>query len=89
MRDAQRKGPALREQRHGPGYSGKRSDPDYNPFAQAAAKTLAKELSIVMLAADRMASGHSLSWSDYDRLHKAHQFIIHALAGMTGKEVIQ
>jgi len=84
----QRKGPALREQRHGPGYSGKQSSPDYSALNSAAAKALARELSIILLAADKMASGHGLHFDDFDRLHAAHQHVIRVLADMTGKEVL-
>jgi len=61
----------------------------YNPLAAAAAKTLAREISIIMLAGDRMAAGYGLDWSDFDRLHTAHQHVIRVLADMTGKEVLQ
>ena len=62
---------------------------DYNPLAQAAAKSLAREISIIMLAADKLASGHGLSFNDSDRLHQAHQHIIRVLADLVGKEVLQ
>ena len=67
---------------------GDRLHKHYNPLA-AAAKTLARELSIVLLAADKMASGHGLSFDDSDRLHQAHQHIIRVLADLVGKEVLQ
>ena len=62
---------------------------DYTALNRAAAKSLARELSIVLMAADRMAAGHGLQWDDFDRLHQAHQFILTVLADMTGTEVIQ
>ena len=65
------------------------SSSDYTPLAQAAAKALARELSIVLLAADRMAAGHALAWSDHDRLHAAHQHIIRVLADLIDREVLQ
>lgn len=85
--DAQRKGPGG----PGPGMrwaGGNSTNPDYTALNRAAAKTLQRELSIVLLAADRLAAGHGLAWPDYDRLHQAHQHIIRVLADMTGKEVL-
>ena len=70
-------------------WAGGNSKSDYNPFAQAAAKSLARELSIILMAADRMAAGHGLAWPDYDRLHQAHQYVLRTLADLTGKEVMQ
>lgn len=59
----------------------------YNPYAAAAAKALARELSVVLLAADRLAAGHGLAWSDHDRLHAAHQHCMAVLSELTGREV--
>ena len=62
---------------------------DYTPLNAAAAKSLQRELFIVLNAAHRMASGHGLHFDDFDRLHQAHQFILTVLADMTGREVHQ
>ena len=81
-----------REPGGSPGLSlagGNHGKQDYSPFAAAAAKTLIREISIVLLAADRMAAGHSLAWPDFERLHESHQHIIKILAGLTGREVMQ
>ena len=55
-----------------------------------AAKTaLANELAVVLLAADRMAAGHTLAWDDYCRLHTAHQHVLAVLANLTGRSLTQ
>jgi hypothetical protein len=87
MMDAQRKRPPG----GGPGLSlagGNHGKNDYSPFAAAAAKSLARELSIILMAADRMAAGHGLAWPDYDRLHAAHQYVLRTLADLLGREVL-
>ena len=89
MREAQRKTPGGNRGQESARAGGYSKNPDYSPLAAAAAKALARELSIIMLAADRLAAGHGLAWSDYDRLHQAHQHILTVLADMTGKEVLQ
>lgn len=53
----------------------------------AAIQALHRELSIILAAADRMASGHGLAWTDYERLHDAHTFVIRILAELRGREV--
>ena len=40
---------------------------------------LAREIYLVALAADRMASGYGLGAHDLDRLHVAHQFLFRCL----------
>ena len=87
MRDAQRR----REPGGSPGnaLAGGYSNSDYTVLNRAAAKSLQRELFIVLNAAHRMASGHGLHFDDFDRLHQAHQFILTVLADMTGREVHQ
>ena len=58
------------------------------PVAAAAMRRLIHELTIIMLAAHRMAGGHGLAWSDYERLHVAHQHVIAVLSELTGREVL-
>jgi hypothetical protein len=53
----------------------------------AAARVFQYELSIVLMAAHRVASLHGLSWDDYDRVHLAHQRILPLLAALKGHEV--
>jgi hypothetical protein len=53
----------------------------------AATGQLAREISLVMLAADRLASGYTLTSDDLDRLHAAHQHILGALSSLIGREV--
>lgn len=55
----------------------------------ASARALERELSIVLMAAHRMAGGCGLAWSDFDRLHDAHQHVIRVLAALRGQEVLQ
>jgi len=61
----------------------------YSALERAAATALARELNIILLAADRMAAGYGLAWPDYSRLHQAHQHVLTVLATVTGREVIQ
>lgn len=58
-----------------------------NALSNAATKALERELAIVLAAADRMAAGYGLAWSDYDRLHFAHQHVLTVLAAVSGREV--
>lgn len=60
-----------------------------HPIQDAANRALERELSIILMAAHRMASGYGLAWSDYDRLHDAHQHCIRVLAALRGREVLQ
>ncbi|WP_181918964.1 hypothetical protein [Wenzhouxiangella sediminis] len=55
----------------------------------AAARALERELSIIVMAAHRVAAGHGLAWSDYDRVHEAHQHTIRVLAALREGEVLQ
>lgn len=55
----------------------------------ASARALERELSIIVMAAHRMAAGYGLAWSDYDRLHEAHQHTIRVLAALRGGEALQ
>lgn len=50
-----------------------------NLTTTAPTKALRRELWIVLNAAHRMAAGYGITWSDFDRLHHAHQFIITVL----------
>lgn len=54
----------------------------------ASARALERELSIIVMAAHRVAAGHGLAWSDYGRIHDAHQHTIRVLASLTGREVL-
>ena len=58
-------------------------------LAAAAVQTLEQEMAVVLAAADRMAGGYGLAWSDYERLHQAHQFLIRILAELRGLGVVQ
>ncbi len=55
----------------------------------AAVQTLERELTIILAAADRMAGGYGLAWSDYERLHEAHHFLIRILADLRGVKEMQ
>ncbi|QKK02747.1 MAG: hypothetical protein HND55_08860 [Pseudomonadota bacterium] len=54
----------------------------------ASARALEHEVSIIVMAADRMAAGYGLAWSDYERLHAAHQHVFRVLAALRGGEVL-
>lgn len=54
----------------------------------ASARALERELCIIVMAAHRVAGGHGLAWSDYERVHEAHQHTIRVLANLTGREVL-
>lgn len=45
----------------------------------APVRAFRQELGIILNAAHRMAAGYVLLWSDYDRLHEAHQHVIKVL----------
>ena len=64
--------------------NGTKSNHGLNIYA-AAANTLAQELAVVLLAADRMAAGHTLVWDDYCRLHNAHQHVLAVLTNLMGR----
>ena len=57
-------------------------------LSQAAAKALAREIWIIVKAADIVAGGRHLSEDDADRVHAAHQFVIKVLAAAVGREVL-
>lgn len=46
---------------------------------KAPVKAFERELWVILDAAHMMAAGHGLQWSDYDRLHEAHQFVLKVL----------
>ena len=54
----------------------------------AATRALQIELGIILQACDITASGYALPWSDYERLHDAHQFVLRVLAALDGREVL-
>lgn len=45
----------------------------------APVRAFRQELWIILNAAHRMAAGYGLAWSDYDRLHEAHQHVLRVL----------
>lgn len=45
----------------------------------AALRAFKQDLGIILDAAHRMAAGYGLAWSDYDRLHEAHQHVLRVL----------
>lgn len=73
-------------QTHGGGLQRNHTTP---PLRNASARALERELSIILAAAHRMAAGYGLAWSDYDRLHAAHQHVLPVLAALRGREVLQ
>lgn len=75
-----------RAQSKGSGLRNKHTTP---PLRNASARALERELSIILAAAHRMAAGYGLAWSDYDRLHAAHQHVLPVLAALRGREVLQ
>lgn len=87
MMDSQSKSPAM----VGPGYRQKHPSKVIGnaDYSKASINALTHELAIILAAAHRMASGHSLAWDDYDRLHIAHQHVLTVLAAVTGREVLQ
>lgn len=58
-------------------------------LSAASARATQQALGFVVAAADRLAAGYGLAWSDYDRLHRAHQHLIAVLATDLGREVLQ
>lgn len=74
-----------REQTRGAGLQSNNTTPT---LRNASARALERELSIILAAAHRMASGYGLAWPDYDRVHEAHQHTIRVLASLTGREVL-
>lgn len=54
----------------------------------AASDALERELSVILMAAHRMAAGYGLAWDDYDRLHQAHTHMIRVLGALRDKEVL-
>lgn len=73
-------------QTHGDGLRNQYTTP---ALRNASARALEREISIILMAAHRVASGHGLHWNDYDRLHQAHQHVLPVLAALRGKEVLQ
>jgi hypothetical protein len=87
-------GPEKRNPAGGPGSEGglqdrlgRRWEHD-NPLSRAAVKTLCRELHLILTAAHRVASYQQLAWSDYTRVHEAHQHVMRVLAVMYGREVL-
>lgn len=76
---------ARKEQTRGGGLQGHYTTPALH---NASARALERELSIVLMAAHRMAGGYGLVWSDHDRLHEAHTHIVRVLAALKGREVL-
>lgn len=60
---------------------------NYN-LRNATADALRVELAIILQACHITASGYALPWSDYERLHDAHQFVLRVLAALDGREVL-
>jgi hypothetical protein len=50
-----------------------------NHTTPAPVRAFKAELHIILNAAHRMAAGYGLAWSDYDRLHAAHQHVLRVL----------
>jgi len=79
----------------GPGFGGMQSNEgglrsQYSTptLHNASARTVERELSILLMAAHRVAGGYGLAWSDYERVHDAHQHVVRVLAAVRGKEVL-
>lgn len=57
----------------------RRNSSTSNDTTPAPVRAFRRELWIILNAAHRMAAGYGLAWSDYERLHAAHQHVLTVL----------